>query len=188
MINNSIAIGERPAEVTDDNKWDEMDGNAVVNLHLALADGVLSSIEEKKSAKEIYGLKGEIMEEAEASVASHRQEGIQTAGHTAYTLTELGVAELDDTLTLLKEQEHCWQLLRLGKIILGEADNTERSNDSFEAVPQHEVNETTESQAPTDSLLIESGTPSNLQEALNNPDASSSGRKATHKKKLETLH
>ncbi|GJZ40714.1 putative reverse transcriptase domain-containing protein [Tanacetum coccineum] len=48
-----VAIGERPAEVTDDSKWDEMDGNVVANLHLALADGVLSSIEEKKSAKEI---------------------------------------------------------------------------------------------------------------------------------------
>nr|GFD31583.1 Gag-Pol polyprotein [Tanacetum cinerariifolium] len=48
------AIGERPAEVTDDSKWDETDGNAIANLHLALADGVLSSIEEKKSAKEIW--------------------------------------------------------------------------------------------------------------------------------------
>ncbi|GJV81881.1 gag-pol polyprotein [Tanacetum coccineum] len=48
------AIGERPAEVTDDSKWDEMDGNAIANLHLALADGVLSSIKEKKSAKEIW--------------------------------------------------------------------------------------------------------------------------------------
>nr|GFA27743.1 RNA polymerase beta chain, chloroplastic [Tanacetum cinerariifolium] len=36
------AIGERPAEVTNDSKWDEMDGNAIANLHLALADGVLS--------------------------------------------------------------------------------------------------------------------------------------------------
>ncbi|GKA61173.1 retrovirus-related pol polyprotein from transposon TNT 1-94 [Tanacetum coccineum] len=42
------AIGERLAEVTDDSKWDEMDGNAIANIHLALADGVLSSIEEKK--------------------------------------------------------------------------------------------------------------------------------------------
>ncbi|GKE02786.1 gag-pol polyprotein [Tanacetum coccineum] len=48
------AIGERPAEVTDDSKWDEMDRNAIANLHLALADGVLSSIEEKKSEKEIW--------------------------------------------------------------------------------------------------------------------------------------
>nr|GEW17984.1 hypothetical protein [Tanacetum cinerariifolium] len=48
------AIVERPAEVTDDSKWDEMDENAITNLHLALADGVLSSIEEKKSAKEIW--------------------------------------------------------------------------------------------------------------------------------------
>ncbi|GJY22735.1 retrovirus-related pol polyprotein from transposon TNT 1-94 [Tanacetum coccineum] len=48
------AIGERPAEVTDDSNWDEMDGNAIANLHLALANGVFSSIEEKKSAKEIW--------------------------------------------------------------------------------------------------------------------------------------
>ncbi|KAL5751221.1 hypothetical protein ACOSP7_025824 [Xanthoceras sorbifolium] len=47
-------IGDRPKEITDDSKWDEMDGNAVANLHLALADGVLSSIVEKKTAKEIW--------------------------------------------------------------------------------------------------------------------------------------
>ncbi|KAK0599716.1 hypothetical protein LWI29_007942 [Acer saccharum] len=49
-----LAIGDRPAEITDDNKWKEMDGNAVANLHLTLADGVLSSIAEKKTAKEIW--------------------------------------------------------------------------------------------------------------------------------------
>ncbi|GKB49317.1 gag-pol polyprotein [Tanacetum coccineum] len=48
------AIGERPTKVTNDSKWDEMDENAIANLHLALADGVLSSIKEKKSAKEIW--------------------------------------------------------------------------------------------------------------------------------------
>jgi hypothetical protein len=47
------AISERPANFTNDNKWNKMDENAIVNLHLALADGVLSSIEEKKTAKEI---------------------------------------------------------------------------------------------------------------------------------------
>ncbi|GKA56587.1 hypothetical protein Tco_0755659 [Tanacetum coccineum] len=36
------AIGERPAEVTDDSKWDEIDGNAIANLHLALANGLTS--------------------------------------------------------------------------------------------------------------------------------------------------
>nr|GEX88768.1 Gag-Pol polyprotein [Tanacetum cinerariifolium] len=49
-----VAIGERPTEVMDDSKWDAMDGNAISNLHLALADGVLSSIMKKKSAKEIW--------------------------------------------------------------------------------------------------------------------------------------
>lgn len=48
------AISERPTIFTDDNKWNEMDGNALANLHLALADGILSSIEEKKTAKEIW--------------------------------------------------------------------------------------------------------------------------------------
>ncbi|CAN6886732.1 unnamed protein product, partial [Brassica oleracea] len=48
------AISARPATYTDDDKWNEMDGNAMANLHLALADGVLSSIEEKKTAKEIW--------------------------------------------------------------------------------------------------------------------------------------
>nr|GEU54557.1 Gag-Pol polyprotein [Tanacetum cinerariifolium] len=48
------AIGERPAKVTDDSKWDKMDGNAVANLYLTLTDGVLSSMKEKKSAKEIW--------------------------------------------------------------------------------------------------------------------------------------
>lgn len=48
------AIEERPKEVTDDDKWNEMDGNAIANLHLALADGVLSSVAEKKTAKEIW--------------------------------------------------------------------------------------------------------------------------------------
>nr|GEX80674.1 Gag-Pol polyprotein [Tanacetum cinerariifolium] len=48
------AIGDMPTEVTDDNKCDEMDGNAIANIHLALADGVLSSIDEKKTAKDIW--------------------------------------------------------------------------------------------------------------------------------------
>nr|GEU66928.1 retrotransposon protein, putative, Ty1-copia subclass [Tanacetum cinerariifolium] len=48
------ANDERPAEVTDDSKWDEMDKNAIANIHLALADVVLSSIEEKKTAKNIW--------------------------------------------------------------------------------------------------------------------------------------
>uniref|UniRef100_A0A2N9GLP2 Gag-Pol polyprotein n=1 Tax=Fagus sylvatica TaxID=28930 RepID=A0A2N9GLP2_FAGSY len=48
------AIGDRPDEITDDGKWNEMDGNAIANLHLALADGVLSSVAEKKTAKEIW--------------------------------------------------------------------------------------------------------------------------------------
>ncbi|KAE8671438.1 Casein kinase I isoform delta-like [Hibiscus syriacus] len=48
------AISERPVDFTDDNKWIEIDGNAMANFHLALAGEVLSSIKEKKTAKEIW--------------------------------------------------------------------------------------------------------------------------------------
>ena len=42
--NNCLeAIKERSTEIIDD-KWNEMDNNAIAYLHLALADGVLSSV------------------------------------------------------------------------------------------------------------------------------------------------
>ena len=47
------AIRERPTNITDD-KWNEMDGNVIAYLHLALADEMLSSMAEKKIAKEIW--------------------------------------------------------------------------------------------------------------------------------------
>ena len=51
--NNCLAvIGERPMEITND-KWNEIDGNTISDLHLALADEVLSSVTEKNTAKEI---------------------------------------------------------------------------------------------------------------------------------------
>ena len=42
--NYLAAIGERPMEITDDDKWNEMDGNVIANLHLALANVVLSRV------------------------------------------------------------------------------------------------------------------------------------------------
>ena len=51
--NNCLAaIGDRPMEITDD-KWNEVDGNTISDLHLALADEVLSSVAEKNTMKEI---------------------------------------------------------------------------------------------------------------------------------------
>lgn len=41
------AIEGRPTDLTDDNKWNDIDSNAVADLHLALADQVLSSVAEK---------------------------------------------------------------------------------------------------------------------------------------------
>ena len=47
------AIEGRPIGITDE-KWKEIDDNVVANLHLPLADSVLSSIAEKKTTKEIW--------------------------------------------------------------------------------------------------------------------------------------
>ena len=46
------AIEERPMKIAYD-KWNEIHGNAISDLHLALADEVLSSVAEKNIAKEI---------------------------------------------------------------------------------------------------------------------------------------
>ncbi|KAH9671607.1 hypothetical protein KPL70_017434 [Citrus sinensis] len=51
--NCSAAIGERPMKITD-GKWNEVDGNAISDLHLALADRVLSSVAKKNTAKKIW--------------------------------------------------------------------------------------------------------------------------------------
>lgn len=49
-----VAIkGVRPPGVTND-KWKEMDDNAMANLHLVLADLALSSVAKNESAKEIW--------------------------------------------------------------------------------------------------------------------------------------
>ncbi|KAF1860283.1 hypothetical protein Lal_00037621 [Lupinus albus] len=49
------AIKGKPIELIDD-RWKEMDDNVVANLHLTMADSILSSIVEKKTAKEIWDL------------------------------------------------------------------------------------------------------------------------------------
>jgi len=48
-----VAIEVRPEGLSDD-KWKEIENNAIANLHLALADSVLSSVAEKTTAKEIW--------------------------------------------------------------------------------------------------------------------------------------
>jgi len=48
------AIRDRPAEITNGAKWNEMDDNVIANIHLTLVDEVLASVAEKKIAKEIW--------------------------------------------------------------------------------------------------------------------------------------
>ena len=50
--NNCLAaIEKRLIEMTDDDKWNEMKGNAIVDLDLALADEVLCSVVEKSQQR-----------------------------------------------------------------------------------------------------------------------------------------
>lgn len=53
LDNCLAAIEGRPANITDE-KWKEMDDNAVANLHLAMEDSVLSRVAENKTAEEIW--------------------------------------------------------------------------------------------------------------------------------------
>jgi len=48
-----IAIEARPAEMTDQ-KWKEIDNNAIVNLHLTKIDSIFSSVAEKETTNEIW--------------------------------------------------------------------------------------------------------------------------------------
>ena len=41
------AIGKRAEEITNDKKWDEINDNVVADLHLAISDGILLSMNEK---------------------------------------------------------------------------------------------------------------------------------------------
>ena len=50
---NCLVVIDKTPEGITDAKWEETDGNVVANLHLALVNEVLSSIAEKKLAKEI---------------------------------------------------------------------------------------------------------------------------------------
>ncbi|KAK0578675.1 hypothetical protein LWI29_014246 [Acer saccharum] len=52
----SATISKRPIEITNDGEWNKIDGNVVANLYLALVDGVLSSLAEKKTEKEIWDI------------------------------------------------------------------------------------------------------------------------------------
>ncbi|TXG47928.1 hypothetical protein EZV62_027222 [Acer yangbiense] len=54
VLSKETTIGERPTEIIDDGEWNKIDGNAIANLHLAQSDGVLLSVAEKKTAKEIW--------------------------------------------------------------------------------------------------------------------------------------
>ena len=50
-----VTIGEKSMEINDDAKWNEVDSDATTNLHLALANEVLSSVERKRQQNK-YGI------------------------------------------------------------------------------------------------------------------------------------
>ena len=51
--NCPVVISERPSKIKDD-KWNKIDRNATVNLHLALDHEIVSTIEEQKTTNEAW--------------------------------------------------------------------------------------------------------------------------------------
>ena len=48
---NCLAAIDRPVEIMDDNKYEEIEDNTIVNLYLALVDGIFSSVFLKENNK-----------------------------------------------------------------------------------------------------------------------------------------
>ncbi|KAE8667838.1 hypothetical protein F3Y22_tig00112368pilonHSYRG00011 [Hibiscus syriacus] len=90
------AISERPVDFTDDNKWIEMDGNAMANFHLALADEATSLHNKIFLKRKLYTLR---MPES-TSVTEH----LNTLNTLFSHLTSLGCK--------IGEQEHAELLLQ----------------------------------------------------------------------------
>nr|GEV67512.1 Gag-Pol polyprotein [Tanacetum cinerariifolium] len=98
------AIGERPDEVMDDCKWDEMDGKVIANLHLALAEGVLSSIEEKKSAVEIWDHLARLRNKREDRQTSSRHvEALVVTRGRSMELAPVGVTIMGNVTSTSKD-------------------------------------------------------------------------------------
>ncbi|KAE8698977.1 Agamous-like MADS-box protein AGL9-like protein [Hibiscus syriacus] len=95
-----VAINERPVDFTNDNKWIEMDKNAMANFHLALADKVLSSIEEKKTANEIWDHLTKLYE----ATSLHNKIFLKRKLYTLRMLESTSVTEHLNTLNTLFSQ------------------------------------------------------------------------------------
>ncbi|KNA08435.1 hypothetical protein SOVF_162690, partial [Spinacia oleracea] len=98
---NCLAANEeRPTEITDNVKWNEMDGNAISNLHLALADGVLSSVAEKKTAKEIWNTLTKLYE----AKSLHNKIFLKRRLYTLRMMEETSMTDHINTLNTLFSQ------------------------------------------------------------------------------------
>nr|GEY58386.1 Gag-Pol polyprotein [Tanacetum cinerariifolium] len=97
-------IDERPAEVTDDSKWDEMDTNAITNLHLVLANGVLSSIEEKKTTKDIWEHLARLY--VARSLHNKNEETLRSSHDGIYFSDRAHYLVFDDVATVILEKEN----------------------------------------------------------------------------------
>ncbi|KAE8670621.1 Detected protein of unknown function [Hibiscus syriacus] len=100
-INGCLAaISEMQVDFTDDNKWIEMDGNAMANFHLALAYEVLASIEEKNTAKEIWDHLTKLYE----ATSLHNKIFLKRKLYTLYMSESTSVTEHLNTLKTLFSQ------------------------------------------------------------------------------------
>ncbi|KAK8574965.1 hypothetical protein V6N12_062642 [Hibiscus sabdariffa] len=94
------ASSERPTDFTNNNKWNEMDENAIADLHLALADEVFSSIEEKKTTKEIWDHLTKLYE----SKSMHNKIFLKRKLYSLWMLESTSMTEHLNTLNTLFSQ------------------------------------------------------------------------------------
>ncbi|KAH9689170.1 Integrase catalytic domain-containing protein [Citrus sinensis] len=157
--NNCLAaIRERPMEITDD-KWNEVDGNAISDLHLALADGVLSSVAEKNTAKEIWDTLAKLYE----AKSLHNKIFLKRKLYTLRMVESTMVTDHINTLKTLFSQ-----LTMLGHNI----DENERAELLLQSLPdsydQLIINLTNNN--PADSLVFDDVAASVLNEETSTSD------------------
>ena len=142
--NYLAAIGKRPMEITDDDKWNEMDGNAIADLYLALVDRVLSNVEEKKTSKKIWDTLTKFYE----AKSLHNKIFLKRRRYTLQMMESISVTNHINTLKAL-----FLQLTMLGHKI----EENERKELLLQSLPdlydQFIINLTNNN--PTDSLVID---------------------------------
>ncbi|TXG66986.1 hypothetical protein EZV62_008261 [Acer yangbiense] len=126
MKDNCLAaIGERPIDYTDNGEWNKMDGNTIANLHLALADGVLSATVLEEEGK---GMSGESVGKTRSvettKLLSHQilKDVLQVPQMMIASIGTIKINMDDGTVRTIQEVQHV-QVLKKNLLCLGQIDH-----------------------------------------------------------------